>query len=399
MTIERFRAIHRFLHTLEDTPLGPGVGLDITGSLWVFVAAQRNDMSLMEGLSRAAPQPYADELTSYAHAGWIDALHTYGNFSVAGESIFDRSHAETAIAELESRGIRFSVWVNHGSDTNTQNFGLHAAHEGDLPGSRAYHTDLLLDYGVRFAWNHRRSDMAGLESPLLPMSLRDGRQLWGFSRYTSTLGAAATEAFANHPDFFEAWPQLKRQQPDGTPSTMLWWPELLDSQLSAARLDELVAGGHFCVAAQHLGDFKERTAFSAGAVETFRRLRTYQDEGRVLVARVSRLLEYARVSQHLRFETRQTPAGVQIHLAAVEDPVFGRFVPTLDQLRGVTFYAPDPAATHLFLEGVPVPEPEIVRSATDGVAPSIGIRWFEADTTDHTPRRRPARWLPWRRTG
>lgn len=383
-TIESFREIHRFLNTLEETSMGRGVGLDISDSVWVFIGKRAADMSLLKEFDRRSPQPYADELAAYGRVGWIDTLHTYGNYTTEeDEHLFERSHAEIALTELEARGLHLSVWVNHGSATNSQNFGRLPQQQGDLPGSKAYHTDLLLDYGVRFAWDHRRSHMVSSEDPISVLELRDGRRLWGFWRYTHTVGAPASEAFASHSGFFAEWPELRRQLPDGTPSTMVWWPELLDSQLSVARLDQLVADGHYCVAAQHLGDFKGRTGFSPAAIETFRRLREYQDEGRILVARTSRLLEYSRVSQHLRFETRGNSGQLYIDITAVADPVLGTFVPTFEQLRGITFYVPEPDATHLLLAGAPIRNSELVRSPNDGTDPSIGVRWFEPDTTDY----------------
>ena len=36
MRLSQFREIHRFLNTLEETTMGPGVGLDVGDSLWFY---------------------------------------------------------------------------------------------------------------------------------------------------------------------------------------------------------------------------------------------------------------------------------------------------------------------------------------------------------------------------
>lgn len=390
-TITRFRNIHRFLNTLEETPIGPGVGLDISDSLWVFhdIAPGReaSDLALYLGYDQSRPHPNAEEFAFYARAGWVDTLHSYGNYTTdAPETRFERRHAELAIADLRARDLALPVWVNHGSRTNTQNFGGPAPQmQGDLPGSRYYHTDLLLDYGVRFAWNHLNGTTPGLESPLTPMRLRDGQSLWGFSRFTAIRGPEARHVIENHADFFARNATLSDRlaTPSGDAVTMVWWPDFLDAQFAAERLDELVENSQYCVAGQHLADLRDSEWFPPAAAESFRRLKRYQDEGLTLVARASRLLEYARVSQYVRFDVRGTAGQLYIDIDSVADPVLGTFVPTLEQVRGLTFYVPEPETSYLLLGGEPIRNAELVRSPSDGTGSSIGVSWFEPDTTDY----------------
>lgn len=383
--IRRFRNIHRFLNTEAETALGRGVGLDIADSMWVLPGASR-EMSLLTQNDQAMPQPYADELAAYARSGWVDTLHTYGNYSAPTVDLagFERGHAEVAIEELLARGLHFTIWVNHGNKANLQNFGLRDQ-LGDLPGSRAYHTDLLLEYGVRYMWNHGGGRQSGVDNPLTPVTLRDGRKLWGFTRYSAVAGEAAARGTEAQPESVRLYRKIQRTAPDGETIAMLWWPELLDWQLDAECLDRLVAASQYCIVAQHLGDLHESGAeLPPPAVLAARRLRDYQDTGLILVARTSRLLEYARVSQHLVFDVRGNGAQVYVDIRSVADPVLGTFVPTLDQLRGVTFYVTSPSTTHLLLNGTPIRNAELLRSDSDGTAPSIGIRWFEPDRTDYT---------------
>ncbi len=385
-TIVTFRNIHRFLNTRERTTLGDGVGLDIADSLWVFkLKRNTGDISLLKDQESCEPEPYADELTHYARAGWIDTLHSYGNFTAApGHIFFERHHATIALEELRRRDIFLPVWVDHGSRTNVQNFGYGQHQVGDVPGSSSYHTDLLIDYGVRFSWNHLHGVSCGLYEPLSPLQLRDGRRVWGFARYMSAIDDRAVEAVERHPSFREVNPAFARNWGRGRPATMLWWPSLLDTQLSEAVLDELIDEGLFCITAQHLGDLAGEQELSPAAVEVFRRLRARQDAEDILVARTSRLLEYSRVSSHLSFEVRGSADQLYVDITAVMDPVMGTFVPTLDQLRGITFFVPDPTKSHVLLNGRPVAGRELIRTAPSDPEPTIGIRWFPEDVTDHT---------------
>lgn len=382
-TVERFRRMHRFLNTREATPLGEGLGLDIADSLWVFKGRNSSDISLLVDDVRGDPESYADELTAYAQAGWIDTLHTYGNFTTASDSpAFKRRLAAIAIDELVKRDIRLPIWVNHGSRTNVQNIGRDESQQGDVPAAAAYHTDLLVDYGVRFCWNHLHGQRHGLPDPLSPLLLRDGRRLWGFARFIAAVGAPAEEALLR--DIAYDGPEANAGRTiDDRRVAMVWWPSLLDLQLTDAILDDIVDRGDFSIVGQHLGDWGLEPDFPQTAVNVLQKLQRRQDAREILVARTSRVLEYARVTKHLRFEVRGTSEQTYIDIVAVNDPVLGAFVPKVDQIRGVTFYVPHPGGTYLLLNGRAIPGSEVIRSPDDGAGPSIGVKWFEPDYTDH----------------
>jgi hypothetical protein len=376
MTLERFRLVHGFLNTRAETPVGPGVGLDIADSMWVFGRAAP-ELALRYGLQAGGDQdaPGAKELAHYARSGWIDTLGSYGNFTVDGPPAFERRHAVAAIDALRGRELSLPVWVNYGPRSNVQNFGTRPFTTGDVPGAPEFHTDLLLEYGVRYAWNQSQGGIFGVEDPLVPMRLRDGRRIWGFRRYTTEIGPDAEEIAASHRI------RLGRNERDAA-TCVLWWPELLPYQLSEPKLERLLERGHYAIIAQHLGELRDGEHFAPATVDAFRRLRALQDAGRLLVARVSRLLDYHRAAAHLEFQVRRT-GRLDIDITAVRDPVIGTFVPSFEQLRGITFYVEDPGATTLFLNGRPIPKRELVVGASDGAARSIGIRWFDENATDH----------------
>ena len=158
--IQKFEELHRFLNTETDTSMGRGVGLDIADSFWMFNLADhsvtdetqylgKDTMSYWSGHSTDELQDPA-EIKHYIECGWIDSLHTYGDFSRVGG--FSRKHAKKAVDELKREEIEISTWINHGDSFNSQNFEgdcLRETWEGDQPQTSSYHTDLTLDYGIK----------------------------------------------------------------------------------------------------------------------------------------------------------------------------------------------------------------------------------------------------------
>lgn len=377
--IQEFREIHRFLNTLENTKMGAGVGLDIADSFWMYNMSDRQGyidagqtMTWQEQISYFHGddwnQPYqAEEIQKYIEAGWIDTLHSYGDYSRTDpkDTRFTRQHAVEALEELNKQGIAVTVWVNHGSETNIQNFGgnynFTAYQQGDTPGTTGYHTDLTVPYGIRFLWDSMGDENVGRPSVIYPITLRDGQKMWGFKRYTYNL--------------------LNRNGD----KEWLWNIYKLDKQLSAENLDKIVENGWYSIISNHLGNGFGDGMFPTSAVSAFHRLKAYQDEGKILVARTSRLLEYNRTHYFLNFRSVNTEQGRwKIHIEAVNDPLFGRYVPSLDQVRGITFYVPEPQVTDVFIGGWQVPADLLQINPSDGAGTSVGIRWFSPDYRDYT---------------
>lgn len=387
--IQNFRELHRFLNTEKDTRMGPGVGLDIADSFWMYNLADEttngetqyagdDTMSYWRGHCSEATQN-AEEIRQYINCGWIDTLHSYGDFSIEGG--FTRTHAEEAIAELNTVGCQVQVWTNHGDIKNSQNFygTINNNFTGDNPDSDAYHTDLTLNNGIEFVWNKTGSQL-GYESIIKPVSLWDGQQVWGFQRFThntgpksflrNQLGKVASRVETITGISSRIFTVLKSN---------LWHPERLHEQLSEKNLQQLVDNGQYAIIGQHLGCREKLLPVSAR--KALRRLRERQDEKDILVTRTSRLLEYNRVWKFLEYSVH----GDVIDISHVADPIFDDFVPEIEQLRGITFYTEGPSTTSITLRGDPIPEDELKKNPPDGEMSSIGVRWFEPDRTDYTP--------------
>ena len=191
-TPEEYEAVHAYLNGRENTVYGDGLSMDVGDSLWLY--ADNNGVSYRTGDTRdiseymtwynglSDEENDADLIREGVQKGWIDSMHTYGDFSrVDTEDVtFTRELAERAIRTLQDNDIYMKIWINHGNEANRQNFGgwlpfLATSYQaGSDPDSAWYHTDLLLDYGIRYLWNSHNSGRFGQTDPLFIITLRDG---------------------------------------------------------------------------------------------------------------------------------------------------------------------------------------------------------------------------------
>ena len=349
LTPRAFWDLHRFLNTTDSTPLGPGLGLQIGDSAFMYSVAPERSFSYFDGTG--------DRLSR--HAGWmrelmqegvLDVLHAYGDFDGVGG--FTRAHAERALGELERNQIRLQVWTNHGTVENTQNLGTDRAYyqRGDLPSADEYHADLTLAYGLRFCWldfnatnvfgntagpirqsrlrSFRNAGQDEHEPLLTADAMRDGGSVYLFQRYRG-------------PD-----------RPD---------PSSLASQLSAANLDSLCGQEAVAIVYQHLGCDRSSGQcvpatppyLSPAAVDALRGVAERQQDGDIFVCGLAGLLRYLVVRDGLRWTTQSgSDGGIRIEIEAVEDPVLGTFRPELKDLAGITFVTSDAARASLCLGGL-----------------------------------------------
>lgn len=380
----RFREIHRFLNTKEETPLGPGLGLDISDSMWFYrprlgrLDPVSTELSYFHGTDWTVVSPFAEEVLHYVRCGWIDTIHGYGNFSQATDpdQRFTRRHAEEALGVLAREGLTIPVWSNHGAAGNIQNIGLRPWMEGDDPDSPAYHADLLRPAGVVYHWGIGRATEAGAPTKLKARELHDGEPCWEFTRFSSRSFEDAER------DGLPEW-QVEAEAGRQRKTPILWLPRWLHVQLAESVLSGLVEGGHFSVVAQHLGTARPMIVLGGPAAEALRRLASWQESGDILVARTSRQLAYNRARDNLRFSADVGDDGaLTIDVTTVDDPVLGSSVPTIDDLRGITFVVEEAARARLLVAGQEL-EQRLVRRTSDEAGETIGIVWHEPDYEDY----------------
>jgi hypothetical protein len=358
-TPREFEDYHRFLNTKEQTAMGEGLGLDIADSFWMFMSSDIDHIADRDGNGNEAVMTWfhgtsddvkdAELIADYFNRGWIDSIHSWGDFSRKDENeyLFTRDMAVRAAAALRERHIFPSVWINHGNAANAQNLeadDLQTYRRGADPDSDMYHADITIPLGIRFVWFSDYDENFGRRDVLYPATLADGQTLWGFRRYT----------------------------PD-------WSVYGIGSQLTEENLNALVENGLPVVVAQHFGGTAYYQPFLAEACGALRRLSGYHNRGEILVARTSRLLEYLRVRDHIVFGT----SGTTIDITAIDDPQLGYDgSPGLDSLRGITFYVDSKNNAQLSVNGVLVPEDFIVRAVDKAGRDTVGISWFEDGTSD-----------------
>jgi hypothetical protein len=202
--------------------------------------------------------------------------------------------------------------------------------------------------------------------------------IWGFARNSAEPLSSKAREFAMRNEI------AIRETRLGDRWLLLWHPECLPRQLAEEKLDALAESEQSAIVAQHLGILRGRDHFTDLTIEAFRRLKRYEDEKRILVASSGRLLRYERIRDNLEVTVQPEAGHDVVDLARVADPLFGTFVPTFEDVRGITLHVPEPARVKLLVGGSPVPAGEVVRAeGRSGGGPSIGVRWFERDVTDY----------------
>ncbi|MCY0897233.1 MAG: hypothetical protein OWS03_13260 [Alicyclobacillaceae bacterium] len=376
-TLRKFNEIHRFLNTKANTPYGPGLGLDVADSFFLYNGS--NDRSVIDvgGIPLThqlayfrgtTGTPYAAEaIDHFLRVGWMDSMHSYGDFSTRSghDTSFHRRFAKVAHNVWQSRHAPFvSVWIDHGNTANVDNFGSRHLRsffhyqQGAVPSSPYYHTDITRKFGVRYVWSDFHSQQFGARSVLSLVTLPDGQKMYGFSRYTND---GVTKDGAVH------W---------------LWSVKDLDAQLSIPHLRHLVQINGYVVVAQHLASDSAKPCLPPDAVQSLRTLANWQTQGKILVARTSRLLAYNAAHQSVRFTVTEQAGQTTINILTMDDPVFGKHVPCLAELRGLTFYTAHPDRTTILCNGRAVLSQMIVRNPSDGISPSIGVRWYRPYVKD-----------------
>jgi len=365
-TPEEFIQIHLYLNTTNDTMFGPGLGLDVGDSLWLYNVNDGNSyrandpapvesyMSWFNGMDPTSIND-AQDIIKFWNLGWIDSIHSFGDFSRDdGQALCTRPLAEAAWDAMRKAGIAPTVWINHGTETNKQSFGGYTPitstkyQSGDDPDSPFYHTDLSIAGGVKFVWNSRNFSSLTTDNPLYLTRLRDGQLVWCFNAYTGY----PVEGGYNY----------------------MWSPTQFTDILTEENLDSISQAGQYTILANHFGSGDLYEMLTDTNRVAFERLKQYQDAGKIMVVRSSRLLEYAAVRECLRYRAK----GNTIDILSVDDPVVGSYMPTPEQLCGITFYVSDSATAQVRISGVPVEEHYLVRNSADETGKeSIGFVWYE----------------------
>ncbi len=384
-TAEEFRQFHRFLNTTQETPKGKGLGLEIGDTFWFYDELGR--FSYFDKYSNR-PSDQASLIRDYYAAGYIDCLHTWGDFT---NLPFERKYAEWAVEESLRQGMNLPIWVNHGNVNNTHNInrGL-AHHQGALPSSPSFHVDLLFQAGFRILWRfltpiigqdrklsfsehlsvggHQASSRAvfvtkrlikraamgadGLLGGVLglydqhtdnhflkPAQLDNDRRVHEFNR------------FNNHP--VNIWHGMHV-------------PELL-RQLHTDVIDQLIQVGGYMVVYNHLeyGDF-----YHPDIVAVFRAIGRREQEGDLWITTTAKLVNYNLIYHGLHWrESVDNANNLTVTIDPIrEDALFGQTPVGVTDLEGITFAVPQALRSVSFRLGdTPLPHAVHLTGTTESI--------------------------------
>jgi hypothetical protein len=286
-------------------------------------ALKKHDAVMTYFLGLTRRRLFDKEIQQFIAQGWIDSLHTYGDFSKATETLsFRRAYARRGARVLKSMnkkriGGKIEVWIDHGNQRNIQNFGKQRPYMmGDVIGASGYHADLTRSAGIRFVWTSEQRQGFGEKQVSTDFLGRDGTRFWGFRRFTPN-----------------------------------WHVDRLHLQLSALNLRRLVLEGNRVIIAQHFGALSDGGVAEHGlpdsAIQAFELLDSYSDQ--ILICRTSRLLDYEVAHQGLIWSFDGLANRIIIH--GIDDPLARRFNPTEEALRGISFAGANEKTTVMLEHG------------------------------------------------
>lgn len=207
--------------------------------------------------------------------------------------------------------------------------------QGDNPDSPFYMADLAREAGFKYHWfvldtagyrTHipnnlmlpERSCEGGRASCLRVVTLDDGSQCIAFGRnYRGVAGYRSLEL------------------------------------LTAKHLEALCEKQGTCIIYTHW-TVDPRKVFSADAVEGLERVSKLYNQGRIWAASVDDITHYTFVRSFLKFDAYRNDNGLVVDVLGVEDPLEGSWVPTMEDLSGISFACPQKDKLRILVAGTEV---------------------------------------------
>ncbi|MFT5320230.1 MAG: hypothetical protein ACI934_000363 [Pseudohongiellaceae bacterium] len=392
MSSKAFLDWHKFVNGTADTPYGQGLGLEVGDSFWVW-----NDEGafsiFQDGPWNIKQEPSADSelIKEFSNAGFLDTLHGFGSWD--SDFQLNRELSESAIKIIQHHDLKPRIYVNHGGGhLRKHNIGgpWHYYQKGDDPSDPSYCLDLLTEIGIQYYWTdvcfenekfgeykHYRNDIElhkefdsynfrrflyskdsgkpKVRNKIFP-ALSDAELFVKQSSYFNRLLIPETAQDGRDIYFFKRY----RGREGPNVSTFA-------SQVNDTNLDSLEQHQAAVVIYQHFGVWRalgrEKRHVSQkptlppvldeNAVWAFRELARRQDEGRLFITTTSRLLDYLRLRQHLRYQLLNEGDRHIIELEYIDCPVSGHVDLQQDMLQGLSFEIPtDWKDTDIMIKGV-----------------------------------------------
>ncbi len=338
--------IAKYLNTDQTTIMGPGVNLEVGNTIYF-------DMPTDQYSYRGTDDAGREMAHALIHSGHIDCIHSYGDFATT------REHAKRALDDLSSHNCKIEVWVDHSKAPSNVGPDIMVG-SGDLPEADVYHTDLTLEYGIRYIWRGRTTVVTAQNTPVGFGSLAS---IWNPRHPIASAGTVLKESVKihlgrkGHPrwemyaandvlrqstlrDGNEIW-EFLRSHPHWGGAAIGADASGIGEVLTPRILNRLVRRQGVCIWYTHLGKVIDPACpFDARGQAGFRRLAQYRDEGQILVTTTHRLLRYLTARDHLKYRISEQGGLVTIVLESVDDPISGKRGPDKNDVRGLTFELP-----------------------------------------------------------
>jgi hypothetical protein len=344
----------RFLNDTGPTRFGNGVGLEVGDTIYFDMPAGHCSYWNVDDRGRGI-------FRTLIQSGHIDCLHSFGDLATT------RGHAARALDELARHDCALGVWIDHAIAPS--NFGADRMQgRGDVAGNPAFHADLTCAFGIEYVWRGRVTSVTGQGV---------SRRLGGIFRSDHALASGITLAkesikgvvgrvgsvkYRLHPANVVVRParlrsghrvhEFMRCNPHWGGVSCGDTSDGLADVLDTSFFTRLVDRGGVCILYTHLGKGIDIVrGFAPASVAALRALARERAAGRILVSTTRRLLGYCRAVQEAAWTVRAESNHLVIAVAT-RGPA-GQLARR--DLEGLTFYSPDPAHTHVTIDGIDLP--------------------------------------------
>lgn len=225
-------------------------------------------------------------------------------------------------------------------------------YQGAKKGTPYYINDVLKKNGLRYIWLEAGQDtlpnvIALPESPhggrpsiLEPVTMNDGTRYYRFKRCYGKIDApgGVTVALRTSKVAFDA-----------------------SRLFSAANLEHLCRVQGTCILFTHW-TLARSLPVQDETIEHFHLLRTYRDQGKIWVTKLSRLLEWTRLRAFLKYASVRAPDRLIIAIEPLADPILGRQALSVTDCDGLAFDLPaETEAVEIRIAGDVVPPKQVRR--------------------------------------
>ncbi|MFX0140056.1 MAG: hypothetical protein ACFFDN_40815 [Candidatus Hodarchaeota archaeon] len=358
-TVEEFLKIQEFLNTKNMTEVGEGIGLEIGNSFFMYAKGNSKDFSYLSEnpLDRIV-------IRKFIKAGYIDCLHSFG------DGMKDRNDAIIALNELNANNIKVAVWINHAFAKN--NLGRWFPTDlGDNIDSEYYHADHTILYGIKFIDLGSSTSIIGQATPInLNMLTRSFNKKYFWDSVRNSY-----KAFSKH--VFSVFGFYQSRYSMHETNDLVKITTLDDGQkvyefmrfdnhpkgigngansrgtaynISKRVLEKLKEVNGYIIVYTHLGKNSDCDGgIAEETIEALRHLEKQYRSGEIYVTTTLKLLNYYITHKYLNWTYNMDNEEIVITIHNIDDPIFGKKVPTIQDLQGITFYIPSGKKGRIFI--------------------------------------------------